>query len=544
MTLNSKFNYICFYMVLTSFFLLMILSIALYFSKILMMEVELFFFNSINFSFVIFLDWMSIVFSMTVLVISSLIMIYGKEYMGNNCYRFLWLTFLFIVFMLLMICSPSVLSVILGWDGLGLISYCLVIYYQSSDSFNSGFITAASNRFGDSMLILAITWFSMTGMYMYYEMMHDYWSFFLFFSACLTKSAQIPFSAWLPSAMAAPTPISSLVHSSTLVTAGVYMLIRFNSYLYSSNMMVILMVISILTIYLAGISSFFEHDMKRIIALSTLGQLGFMMMILSMGYPIVAFFHLLIHALFKALLFMCAGAVIHSGVGIQDMRKMGNIKIDYILKLSLSVSSFCLMGIPFTSGFYSKDFLLELVSMSAPGVGLGTFMLLAAFVTVAYSIRTLLFLTFQNYWIIWIQSSSKLLIPIFLLTLFNVFGGCYLNWLIMEQITLISLTQSIKIMPIFLICLGCIWQGLLNLNLKNNYFINSMFFISSFTKNLAYSINMFMCNFKTLDQGWMENTLFLWKKSMLKTYFFMKLLTLNFKHLHMMALIITFILFF
>lgn len=193
--------------------------------------------------------------------------------------------------------------------------------------------------------------------------------------------------------MAAPTPISSLVHSSTLVTAGVYILIRFHHLLLVNLLIEFLLVISLVTIFIAGITALKEYDFKRVIALSTLGQLGFIIFILSVGFPYVAFFHLLIHALFKALLFICAGSVIHRGIGIQDLRKLGNINIDCFTKISLNIAVFNLIGLPFTSGFYSKDSLLELTNCRYGGVGVGFIIIIIALITVRYSVRLILFLS-------------------------------------------------------------------------------------------------------------------------------------------------------
>jgi len=175
----------------------------------------------------------------------------------------------------------------------------------------------------------------------------------------MTKRAQIPFSAWLPAAMAAPTPVSALVHSSTLVTAGVYLLIRFSPALGGVEQRVLLLLAG-LTMFMAGLGANFETDLKKIIALSTLSQLGVIMGILALGYAKLAFFHLLAHALFKALLFMCAGSVIHSVGGTQDIRSIGGLIYSMPLSItSINLANLALCGTPFLAGFYSKDLILE-----------------------------------------------------------------------------------------------------------------------------------------------------------------------------------------
>nr|YP_009501899.1 NADH dehydrogenase subunit 5 [Euphyllura phillyreae]AWU48903.1 NADH dehydrogenase subunit 5 [Euphyllura phillyreae] len=519
MWIVSKFYFLSFFMVLNYVIVFFFILYYLTLSKVILLEFELFNLNSISFSFIFYLDWMSLVFSFIVMFISSLILIYGKEYMMKECFRFLWLTLFFIFFMIIMIYSPSVLGVLLGWDGLGLISYCLVIYYQSKDAFNSGFITAATNRFGDSMLMLSIVWFSMSGMFTFWELGQGV-EFFII--ACMTKSAQFPFSAWLPAAMAAPTPISALVHSSTLVTAGIYMLIRFFWCFCHSYFLLVILFSSLITITVAGLSALQEFDIKRIVALSTLGQLGFMMMILSIGYLYISFFHLLIHALFKALLFMCSGSIIHSGMNYQDMRKLGNLMMGNTVKISLNISMFSLMGIPFTSGFYSKDSLLELVLCSYGGMGLGMFMLISALITVSYCVRVLYFLSSVNYWLIWMEPQMNFSMTIFILMLMNIFMGSFLNWMIIIDLNLICMNFFTKLMILLIIILGWIWHGVLLCNFKLKVYLMNLMFILSLTKTVSILIQYFFKSMELLDQGWLEGTLFHFKKISFLNSFWIK----------------------
>nr|YP_009500721.1 NADH dehydrogenase subunit 5 [Homotoma ficus]AWU48942.1 NADH dehydrogenase subunit 5 [Homotoma ficus] len=522
MKFYSKFYFIVLFMLLKLIFLMSVLIMLFLNNQSILWELELLMCNSVNFSFVVYIDWMSIIFSFFVLFISLIILIYAKIYMGDFCSRFLWLTFLFICFMLIMIFSPSILGVILGWDGLGISSFCLVIYYQSFDSYNSGFITAASNRLGDSLLILSICWNSLMGYFMYWD---SELSVLFFMGACLTKSAQFPFSAWLPAAMAAPTPISSLVHSSTLVTAGIYMMIRFSLILFKSGLMSLILLISMITIMLAGISSFQEYDVKRVVALSTLGQLGFMMMILSLGFSHISFFHLLIHAMFKALLFMCAGLIIHSGQW-QDLRQMGNLNISLMVKISILISSFSLMGLPFSSGFYSKDMLVELAYCSYGGVGMGMFLYLGILITVSYSTRMLGFLLGTNYWVFWCGGVEKMKLSIVILSFFNIFIGSLINWLIIQDLSVIYLTMSMKLIPSLMIVFGMLLNNLMS-NILLIYF-NSMMYLMNLTKNLALIFIFMFKSMESTDQGWLEMILGLTKKTLLISSFWLKNLSMNF----------------
>lgn len=199
---------------------------------------------------------------------------------------------------------------------------------------------------------------------MYIDNFNSYSRYIIFsiMLASITKRAQIPFSSWLPAAMAAPTPVSALVHSSTLVTAGVFLIVRFYPFLRTQYMFNnLILVISCITIFISGISAVFECDIKKVVALSTLRQLGVIISALGLGFPALAFFHLLTHALFKALLFVCVGSLIHIHRHRQDLRFMGNLCGQLPLTMCcINIANMALCGLPFLSGFYSKDLLIEL----------------------------------------------------------------------------------------------------------------------------------------------------------------------------------------
>nr|YP_009470629.1 NADH dehydrogenase subunit 5 [Mycopsylla proxima]AVF97051.1 NADH dehydrogenase subunit 5 [Mycopsylla proxima] len=517
----SKYNFFIYFFILSIFSILYFFLSSYMYMNCILLELNLMMINSVNFMFILLVDWVSLIFSFLVLFISLMIIIYSKDYLGEECNRFLFLMLLFVLFMLIMIYSPSILGVILGWDGLGISSYCLVVYYQSKDSFNSGFITAASNRLGDTFLILCIISNLFDQNFMFWGESNMYLFFFIL--ACFTKSAQFPFSAWLPAAMAAPTPISSLVHSSTLVTAGVYMMVRFNYLLLKSNLSSFVMLVSMVTIFMAGVACFQEFDLKRIVAFSTLGQLGFMVMILSMGFSYISFLHLLVHALFKVLLFMCVGVFIHYGEW-QDTRKMGNMNLNLILKISFLISNFSLMGLPFSSGFYSKDILLEVAYCSYGGVLFSFFLYLMVFLTISYSVRMLKFLMMKNYWILW-NESGQILGSVMIVSLVNIFIGATLNWIITENLNLIEINKLVKFIPLMMIFFSLVWGGILN-SMFLIYF-NNMIYLSSLTKNLSIVYLFMHKTSKLLDQGWFESIILMLKNLILIFSFWLKNFLLN-----------------
>nr|YP_010242115.1 NADH dehydrogenase subunit 5 [Lyssa zampa]QTI83030.1 NADH dehydrogenase subunit 5 [Lyssa zampa]UNP54444.1 NADH dehydrogenase subunit 5 [Lyssa zampa] len=509
------------------------------------LEWEIISFNSMVITMSILLDWMSLLFMMFVSLISSVVIYYSKSYMSSemNLFRFIYLVFLFVVSMILLIISPNIISILLGWDGLGLVSYCLVIYYQNLKSYNAGMLTALSNRIGDVLILMVICWIMNYGSWnyiFYLNFMNNDFSMkmvgMLIIMAAMTKSAQIPFSSWLPAAMAAPTPVSALVHSSTLVTAGVYLLIRFNMLLVNMFFFKILLLLSMLTMFMAGISANYEFDLKKIIALSTLSQLGLMMSILSMGMPDLAFFHLLTHAMFKALLFMCAGVIIHMMNDMQDIRYMGGISLYVPLTcLCMNISNMALCGIPFLAGFYSKDLILELVSFS--NLNLMVFLLyyISTGLTMFYSLRLYMYLMVNDFNLLSIYNlydeDYTMLKSMIVLLFMSIISGSFLSWMIFYYPYMIYLPFNMKMMVIYVIIIGAFMGYLIsNMNIFSvNKFIMSynlsmflcmMWFMPNLsTYGLSYNIlNFSQGLMKNIDLGWSEVYSGLGLFNMVKSY--------------------------
>nr|YP_009235839.1 NADH dehydrogenase subunit 5 [Bactrocera melastomatos]AMD83694.1 NADH dehydrogenase subunit 5 [Bactrocera melastomatos]WCB99094.1 NADH dehydrogenase subunit 5 [Bactrocera rubigina] len=522
-----------------SFLILISISISFFISSLvlllndysLFLEWEVVSLNSSSIVMTFLFDWMSLLFMSFVLLIASLVIYYSKEYMSGdtNINRFIMLVLMFVLSMMLLIISPNLISILLGWDGLGLVSYCLVIYFQNVKSYNAGMLTALSNRIGDVAFLLAIAWMLNYGSwnYIFYLESMKYSVEMeiigaLIMLAAMTKSAQIPFSSWLPAAMAAPTPVSALVHSSTLVTAGVYLLIRFNILLSGSWLGDLLLLLSGLTMFMAGLGANFEFDLKKIIALSTLSQLGLMMSILSMGFYKLAFFHLLTHALFKALLFMCAGAIIHNMNNSQDIRLMGGLGVYMPLTSScFNVANLALCGMPFLAGFYSKDLILEVVSLSY--INMFSFFLyfFSTGLTVCYSFRLVYYsmtgelncgslnMLSDEGWIM-LRGMSGLLIM-------SIIGGSILSWLIFPTPYVICLPGYLKLLTLFVCVVGGVLGYLIsnvslfyfNKSLHNylaSYFSGSMWFMPYISTygiiNYPLVLGMTVC--KSFDQGWSE----------------------------------------
>nr|AEP27485.1 NADH dehydrogenase subunit 5 [Sitona lineatus] len=520
------------------FMLFLYLSLNLFFMGLyfIMLNMEIFIeynlltLNSISIIMVIYIDWMTLFFMSFVLFIASMVINYSEDYMNLDKFlnRFILLVAMFVLSMMFLIMSPNLISILLGWDGLGLVSYVLVIYYQNVKSYNAGMLTALSNRVGDAALLMAIAWMMNYGGWnfiFYLDFLKSDFtmkmiSFFVILAA-LTKSAQIPFSSWLPAAMAAPTPVSSLVHSSTLVTAGVYLLIRFSN-AFTAEFLDILLFISLFTMFMAGLGANFEFDLKKIIALSTLSQLGLMVSILALGNSELAFFHLLTHALFKALLFMCAGMIIHSLGNCQDIRYMGSLSTYMPITCTLfNICNLSLCGLPFLSGFYSKDLIVEIMSMGYLNMFVYIIFYLSIGLTVCYSFRVsyytltgdFLLLNFNNM----SENSKTMIYSMMGLVLMVVFMGSLLIWVMFPYPYFINLPFNMKMMTCFMIFVG-IWIGYECAKFKLEYSIKSLKFydfsmFSSSMWNMPY-LSTFGLNFyplmlgkiymKNFDQGWLE----------------------------------------
>nr|ANJ78387.1 NADH dehydrogenase subunit 5 [Littorina fabalis] len=476
-----------------------------------------------NFSLV--LDPVSLSFSNVVCLISGCVMLFSSSYMSHDPFlkRFTWLVMLFVMSMNLLVFIPSLPALLLGWDGLGIVSFALVIYYQNMKSLAAGMLTVLANRIGDVMILLSIGILVLQGHWMI-TLMSDfhlyYWAALAVLIAAMTKSAQIPFSAWLPAAMAAPTPVSALVHSSTLVTAGVFLLIRFYPFLNTCAFFrPTLLFISVLTLLMAGFGANYENDLKKIIALSTLSQLGVMMMSLAMGMPYLALFHLYTHALFKALLFLCAGAIIHNSSNAQDIRMMGMIYSQMPLTTtSMNVANLSLCGAPFLSGFYSKDLILEFSLFAPTNFLMVLLIFVATGMTAAYSLR----LAFCSLWSnmknqsyhakgekdLYINSSTLVL------SFAAVAAGFFLQsiFLSFNPQTFIMPT-NLKLMTIFVILLGLFLASILweqdffpkKMN-KMKFFLSTMWFLAPLSAQPLTKMSMTLGTnlMKSIDQGWLE----------------------------------------
>lgn len=451
-----------------------------------------------------------------IIIISSIIILYRYIYIIGEKFikRFIFLILLFVLSIVLIIISPNIIRIIFGWDGLGLVSYCLIIFYQNYRSYNSGIVTVLCNRVGDVGLLILIGLGMIRGSWnlILYRFENKLIVFILLIAA-VTKSAQIPFSRWLPMAIAAPTPVSALVHSSTLVTAGVYLIIRFNKLLIINELNKVLFFLAVFTIFISGLMANLEVDLKKIIALSTLRQLGLIIIILRLGLEIIAFYHLLVHAIFKSILFICAGAIIHSIINNQDIRLFGNLKeiIPFVI-ICFFIANLALCGFPFMAGFYSKDFIIELIYRLGLNIYILLFIIISLIFTVSYSIRLFYYIFFRNvkfYRYINLAEDKLINFSIMILVFLRVIIGSFLNWLFFFDYYLIFLSFDTKILTLLICFIGCFFVIIFNVkflynNLYIRYYLSSMWFKNYLYLWIYAPFNAIGKETYIIDKTWIE----------------------------------------
>lgn len=330
----------------------------------LVVRAEVVMVSCVDFEVPFLLDCYSAAFVAVMFVAVFGVLVFRDFYLRGsiNIDVFLLVIHLFVVFMVVFVCIPSLLGLMVGWDGLGLMSYLLVRYYNKGERVCAGLVVFLNNRVGDVMLILGVIFItSFGGWELGYIVERDVgWVRFSMVMGGLVKRAQVPFRGWLLVAIAAPTPASALVHSSTLVTAGCYLLIRVSE-CFGSGLMFWLRVLRGVSVVFRGVGGLYEWDVKKLVALSTCGQIGLVLFRVRIGAVAAGFFHLLVHAVYKCLLFICVGVVIHME-GSQDLREMERFCLkEPVIRRVMSVSLGALIGLPFFSSYYSKDLILRFI---------------------------------------------------------------------------------------------------------------------------------------------------------------------------------------
>ena len=416
--------------------------------------------GELNFTVGFLVDQLSVTMMVVVSFVSWMIHIYTIGYMHDDpgYQRFFSYISLFTFAMLVLVMSNNFVQLFFGWEAVGLVSYLLIGFWFKRESAIFASLKAfIVNRVGDFGFLIGIAavllYFNSLDYVQVFDQAEAHadstislipgleWSALTFICICLFigamgKSAQVPLHVWLPDSMEGPTPISALIHAATMVTAGIFMVARMSPlYELSEVALSLILLIGALTAFFMGLLGLVQHDIKRVIAYSTLSQLGYMTVALGVSAYSVAIFHLVTHAFFKALLFLAAGSVIIALHHEQDLRKMGGLyRYMPITWFTALIGSLALVGFPLTSGFFSKDAIIEAVHYSQlPGAGIAYMAVLAGvFITALYTFR-LFFLTFhgkermdRHTWEHLKESPGVVTIPLFILAIPSLVIGAFL----------------------------------------------------------------------------------------------------------------------
>jgi len=414
------------------------------------------------------IDSMNILMLFVVILISTMVHLYSWDYMKDDPHfsRFIAYLSLFSFFMVILLMANNLIVMFIGWEGVGLASYLLINFWYTRLQANKAAIKAmVINKIGDFGLMLGMLLiFKFFETFNYHEIFllgylyqtkMDLICFFIFIG-CMGKSAQIGLHMWLPDAMEGPTPVSALIHAATMVTAGVFLVVKCSPiFEFAEKTLCLIAIVGALTALFGASVGFMQYDLKKIIAYSTCSQLGLMFCACGLSAYSLALFHLINHAFFKALLFLCAGSVIHALRDEQDIRKMGGLKsLLPFTYVSMLIASLSLMGFPFLSGFYSKELILFNVYLDHFNYSTFKFSLLflASILTVLYSLKILYKVFFNKangYRVRYLnvhEAKPIVLMVYSVLIFFSIFSGYLLKDLLVGNGS-VFLANSVFVLP-------------------------------------------------------------------------------------------------